>query len=158
MGQAFDRTGLFSPAEPLVPVTQERLRAWEFRVGYNHIYTLRAYEDVDFDDLRVLAGYYLVAAAIETRKDQIEKFDGAILSRDPDSPRADAQRRIDQLTEFWRQPDGASWRRTALHDLWCSLMCSARCLGHDRCDDPYRANWLGEPRGKHAGNHTLGCR
>ena len=62
-----------------------------------------------------------MAAAIETRKDQIEKFDWAIVSRDPDSPRADAQRRIDALTEFWRHPDGetefATWLRTALHDL-----------------------------------------
>jgi HK97 family phage portal protein len=121
MGAAFDRTGLFSPAEPLVPTTQERLRTWDFPVGYNLVYTPRAYEDVGFDDLRALAEYYLVAAAIETRKDQIEKFDWAIVARDPDSPRADAQRRIDALTEFWRQPDGetefASWLRTALHDL-----------------------------------------
>src|SRR5262249_29207976 len=111
----------FSPAEPLVPATQARVRTWDFPVGYNLTYTPRSYEDVDFADLRALAEYYLVAAAIETRKDQIEKFDWAIVSRDPDSPRADAQRRIDALTEFWRHPDGetefASWLRTALHDL-----------------------------------------
>jgi hypothetical protein len=121
MGPAFDRTGLFSPAEPLVPQTRERLRTWDFPVGYNLIYTPRAYEDVGFDDLRALAEYYLVAAAIETRKDQIEKFEWAIVSRDADSPRADADRRINMLTEFWRQPDGelefSSWLRTALHDL-----------------------------------------
>ena len=121
MDPAFDRTGLFSPSEPLVPADAQRARTWDFPVGYNLVYTPRAWEDVGFDDLRALAEYYLVAAAIETRKDQIEKFEWAIVSRDPDSPRADAQRRIDQLTEFWRHPDGetefATWLRTALHDL-----------------------------------------
>jgi HK97 family phage portal protein len=121
MGPAFDRTGLFSPGEPLVPIDAQRLRTWDFPVGYNLVYTARAWEDVGFDDLRALAEYYLVAAAIETRKDQIEKFEWSIVSRDANSPRADAQRRIDALTEFWRHPDGetefASWLRTALHDL-----------------------------------------
>ena len=100
MGPAFDRTGLFSPGEPLVPIDAQRLRTWDFPVGYNLVYTPRAWEDVGFDDLRALAEYYLVAAAIETRKDQIEKFEWSIVSRDADSPRADAQRRIDALTEF----------------------------------------------------------
>jgi HK97 family phage portal protein len=121
MDAAFDRTGLFSPGQPLVPADPQRLRTWNFPVGANLVYTPRAWEDVGFDDLRALAEYYLVAAAIETRKDQIEKFDWAIVSRDGDSPRSDAQRRIDALTEFWRHPDGetefASWLRTALHDL-----------------------------------------
>jgi HK97 family phage portal protein len=59
--------------------------------------------------------------AVETRKDQIENFDWAIVNRDPDSPRVGARRRIDALTEFWRHPDGetefATWLRLALHDL-----------------------------------------
>jgi HK97 family phage portal protein len=121
MDPAFNRTGLFSPGEPLVPADAQRARTWDFPVGYNLVYTPRAWEEVGFDDLRALAEYYLVAAAIETRKDQIEKFDWAIVSRDADNPRSDAQRRIDKLTEFWRRPDGetefASWLRTALHDL-----------------------------------------
>jgi HK97 family phage portal protein len=121
MDPAFDRTALFSPNEPLVPADAQRLRTWDFPVGYNLVYTPRSWEDVGFDDLRALAQYYLVAAAIETRKDQIEKFEWAIVSRDPESPRADAERRIDALTEFWRHPDGetefATWLRMALHDL-----------------------------------------
>jgi HK97 family phage portal protein len=118
---AFDRTGLFSPGEPLVPADRERLRTWQFPVGYNLVYTPRSWEDVGFEELRALSTYYLVAAAIETRKDQIEKFEWSITSRDPDSPRNDAARRIAALTEFWRHPDGetefATWLRTALHDV-----------------------------------------
>jgi HK97 family phage portal protein len=121
MDPAFDRTGLFSPGEPPVPADRERLRAWQFPVGYNLVYTPRSWEDVGFEELRALAKYYLVAAAIETRKDQIEKFEWVIVNRDPDGPRAGARRRIDELTEFWRHPDGetefSTWLRTALHDL-----------------------------------------
>jgi HK97 family phage portal protein len=120
-GPAFDRTGLFSPGEPLVPNDAQRTRTWNFPVGYNLVYSPRAWEGVGFEELRALATYYLVAAAIETRKDQIEKFDWAIVNRNPSSPRAGAQRRIETLTDFWRHPDGktefASWLRTALHDV-----------------------------------------
>jgi HK97 family phage portal protein len=121
MDPAFDRTGLFSPGEPLVPADAQRTRTWNFPVGHNRVYTPRAWEAVGFEELRALSTYYLVAMAIETRKDQIEKFGWAIVNRDPSSPRAGAQRRIDELTEFWRHPDGrtefASWLRTALHDV-----------------------------------------
>jgi HK97 family phage portal protein len=117
----FDRTGLFSPGEPLIPSEAQYTRTWNFPVGYNLVYTPRAWEEVGFEELRALATYYLVAAAIETRKDQIEKFEWAIVNRDPSSPRADADRRIEKLTDFWCHPDGktefASWLRVALHDL-----------------------------------------
>jgi HK97 family phage portal protein len=119
--RVFEPTGLFSPGQPLVPVDQERLRTWQFPVGYNLVYTPRSWEEVGFAELRALAEYYLVAMAIETRKDQIEKFEWAIVSRDPDSPRSDADRRIAALTEFWNHPDGdtpfATWLRTAVHDV-----------------------------------------
>ena len=108
--------------EPLVPMDAQRLRVRDFNVGENLVYTPRSWTSVGFDDLRMLAKYYLVAAAIETRKDQIEKFDWSIVSRDPDSPRADAQRRIDELTEFWRHPDGdlefATWLRRRSTTFW----------------------------------------
>jgi Phage portal protein len=121
MDPAFDRTGLFSPNQPLVPADSQRTRVWDFPVGYNLVYTPRSWEPVSFEELRALSLYYLVAAAIETRKDQIEKFEWAIVSRDPDSPRAGADKRIAALTEFWRHPDEktefASWLRVALHDL-----------------------------------------
>lgn len=121
MDATFDSTGLFSPGEPLVPADREPARTWNFPVGYNRVYTPRAWEEVGFDDLRALSRYYLVAMAVETRKDQIEKYDWAIVSRDPSSPRTGTQRRIDALTELWRHPDGetpfATWLRTALHDV-----------------------------------------
>jgi HK97 family phage portal protein len=118
---AFDSSGLFSPGEPLVPADRQRARSWNFPVGYNLVYTPRAWEEVGFQELRALSTYYLVAMAIETRKDQIEKFDWAIVSRDPSSPCAGVRKRIDALTDFWRHPDGetefATWLRTALHDV-----------------------------------------
>jgi HK97 family phage portal protein len=121
MDPAFDSTGLFSPGEPLVPADRERLRTWQFPIGYNLVYRPRSWEDVGFEELRALARYYLVAMAVETRKDQIERFDWAIVSRGADGRHSDAQRRIDTLTEFWRYPDGetpfATWLRSALHDL-----------------------------------------
>jgi HK97 family phage portal protein len=121
MDSAFNTTGLFSPGEPLVPADRRRLRTWQFPVGYNLVYWPRSWEEVGFGELKALSTYYLVAMAVETRKDQIEKFDWAIVSRDPDSPKGDAARRIAALTDFWRHPDGetpfATWLRTALHDV-----------------------------------------
>jgi HK97 family phage portal protein len=120
-GSAFDPTGLFSPGAPLVPTDWQRARIWDFPVGYNLVYTPRAWEEVGFEELRALARYYLVAMAVETRKDQIEQFEWTIVSRDPTSPRADAARRIAALTDFWRRPDGetefSTWLRVAIHDV-----------------------------------------
>jgi len=59
--------------------------------------------------------------AIETRKDQIEKLNWVIRSRDERCPARDALERIANLTEFWRKPDGdqpfATWLRELLEDL-----------------------------------------
>jgi HK97 family phage portal protein len=58
---------------------------------------------------------------MKTRKDQIEKRDWTIKSRNEKTPDQDAAWRIDQLTEFWRSPDGerpfATWLREALEDV-----------------------------------------
>ena len=46
--------GIFSPGYPLVPPERERVRLWDFPVGYNTIYTPRAYEPIGFHELRAL--------------------------------------------------------------------------------------------------------
>ena len=114
--------GIFSPGYPLVPPERERVRVWDFPVGYNTIYTPRSYEPIGFDELRALAdGHDITRLAIETRKDQIEKLEWTIKSRNEQYPAADAAARIVRLTEFWRQPDGeqpfATWLREALEDV-----------------------------------------
>jgi hypothetical protein len=114
--------GIFSPGYPLVPPEPERVRLWDFPVGWNTIYTPRAYEPVGFEELRALAeNHDITRLAIETRKDQIEKLEWSIKSRDEKNPASDAPRRIDAVTEFWRSPDSdqpfASWLREALEDV-----------------------------------------
>jgi HK97 family phage portal protein len=114
--------GIFSPAYPLVPPEPERVRLWDFPVGYNTIYTPRSYEPIGFDELRALAeSHDITRLAIETRKDQIEKLEWTIKSRNERNPAADAPSRIERLTEFWLRPDGeqpfATWLREALEDV-----------------------------------------
>jgi HK97 family phage portal protein len=114
--------GIFSPGYPLVPQERERIRLWDFPVGHNTIYTPRAYEPVGFAELRALAeNHDITRLAIETRKDQIEKLDWTIRPRDQREPCGDQWRRIREVTEFWRKPDGeqpfASWLREALEDV-----------------------------------------
>jgi HK97 family phage portal protein len=114
--------GIFSPSYPLVPVDPERVRVWDYPVGYNYIYTPRSYEPIGFAELRALAqNHDLTRLAIETRKDQIEKLDWSIKPRDEKSPGPNADSRIKTLTEFWRHPDGerpfGSWLREALEDV-----------------------------------------
>ncbi len=119
---AFGPGGIFGPGEPLAPPEPERLRAFDFPVGINYTYTPRSQEPISFADLRGLAdGHDITRLAIETRKDQIEKLDWTIKPRDEKNAAADADKRIEALTEFWRRPDGendfATWLRLALEDM-----------------------------------------
>ncbi len=114
--------GSFSPGYPLEPTERERVRLWDFPVGYNTVYTPRSYEAIGFNELRALAeSHDITRLAIETRKDQIEKLDWTIKSRNENYPASDAASRIERLTEFWRKPDGeqpfATWLREALEDV-----------------------------------------
>jgi hypothetical protein len=61
--------GIFSPSYPLVPPESERVRLWDFPVGYNTIYTPRSYEAIGFDELRALAeSHDITRLAIEIGK------------------------------------------------------------------------------------------
>lgn len=113
---------IFAPGYPLVPPDREAVRLWDFPVGYNTIYTPRSFEAIGFEELRALADSHdITRLAIETRKDQIEKLDWRIKSRNEKSPASQARARIDRLTEFWRRPDSenpfATWLRQALEDV-----------------------------------------
>jgi hypothetical protein len=114
--------GLFAPGYPLPPVEPERLRALDYPVGYNYIYTPRSFEPIGFAELRALAqNHDITRLCIETRKDQIEALDWSIKPRDERNPKAGAEKRADALTEFWRCPDGnndfATWLRIWLEDV-----------------------------------------
>src|ERR1700738_125116 len=79
--------GIFSPSYPLAPTQPEPVRLWDFPVGYNTIYSPRSYEAIGFDELRTLAeSHDITRLAIETRKDQIEKLEWTINSRNEKNP------------------------------------------------------------------------
>ena len=131
--------GIFSPGYPLVPPERERVRVWDFPVGYNTIYTPRSYEPIGFYELRGLAeNHDITRLAIETRKDQIEKLDWAIRPRNEKRREADVHERVAKLTEFWRKPDGeqpfATWLRELLEDLLV-LDAPALELRHNRAGE-----------------------
>jgi hypothetical protein len=118
----FGNGGIFGPGVPLAPVSPEELRVWDYPVGVNYTYTPRAQEPITFAALRALADNHdITRLAIETRKDQIEKLEWAIVPRDEKNPPKDADARIAILTEFWRFPDGerdfATWLRESLEDM-----------------------------------------
>jgi HK97 family phage portal protein len=122
--------GIFSPGYPLVPPERERVRVWDFPVGYNTIYTPRGYEPTGFHELRALAeNHDITRLVIETRKDQIEKLEWEIRPRNEHKPTTDVSARIAALTEFWRKPDAeqpfGTWLRELLEDL---LVLDAPCL------------------------------
>jgi HK97 family phage portal protein len=113
---------IFSPGIPLAPPQPERTRVFDFPVGINTITAPRAYEPVSFTELRALADAHdSTRLATETRKDQIEKLDWAIKSKNARRPTADAHSRAERLAQFWRRPDGerpfATWLRALLEDL-----------------------------------------
>ena len=98
--------GIFSPSYPLVPPERERVRLWDFPVGYNTTYTPRSYEPIGFDELRALTeSHDITRLAIETRKDQIEKLEWTIKSRDDRNPggRSSTHRAVDRVLAYARR-------------------------------------------------------
>lgn len=114
--------GIFGPGEPLVPVEPEKTRLWDFPVGWNYIYTPRAYEPIGFAELRALAeNHDITRLAIETRKDQIEALGWQVVPKNPDAAEEKDDLRIAAATAFLERPDGerpfATWLRDALEDV-----------------------------------------
>jgi hypothetical protein len=113
--------GRFSPGTPLQPTDPQPLRAWDFPAGVNTTITPRAYESFSFAELRAFAQVEAVRLAIETRKDQLERMDWQVKTKDGRKPRGDAEDRIRQATRFFDKPDGehhfATWLRMLAEDL-----------------------------------------
>jgi hypothetical protein len=115
--------GVFSPGLPLAPVSgQQDVRALDFNVGVNTNITPRSGfgEIHSFASLRAYSNVELVRLAIETCKDQIERLDWKVKSRDgKKSGKADS--RIGVLEKFFRKPDGvtpfSTWLRLLMEDL-----------------------------------------
>jgi len=119
--------GIFSPGIPLAPPQPERTRVFDFPVGINTITAPRAYEPVSFTELRALADAHdLTRLAIETRKDQIEKLDWAIKSKNARRPTADAHSRAERLAQFWRRPMASARLRPGCARSSRIFSCSMR--------------------------------
>lgn len=121
----------FGPLKPMTPIAPPQVagRAWDFPPGYNLSQTARAYEPIGFGMLRALAeSYDLLRLVLETRKDQLCRLGWSIHPKGFDAKRKSSkikdadQAKIDELTKFWKRPDGQntwrSWLRTGLEDLW----------------------------------------
>ncbi len=110
-----------SPNQPLLPIAQEvKGRTWDFPVATNLDYT-RVYKGgPTFVQLRGLAeNYDILRLCIETRKDQLENLNWVIKPRDRKDKAA--QKKIDEITEFFQYPDKynswRSWYRMLLEDV-----------------------------------------
>jgi len=112
---------IFSPGQPLQPPDQEPVRVWDFPVGVNTTITPRAAEPFGFAHLRAFSNVELVRLAIETRKDQLESLHWRLNPRDGVAATPGLAARTQQITQFWRRPDGvhpfATWLRLAIEDL-----------------------------------------
>lgn len=111
--QGVEPGGWMSPGQPLPPMAQEtaRGRAFDFPVAINLNQSPRSMEATSFQTMRNLAdGYDLLRLIIETRKDQLSKFNWKV---GPIDPEKDEDDRCKKLRDFLRYPDREhSW------DIW----------------------------------------
>lgn len=122
--------GVFmGPGQPLQPAAQEGAwgRQFDYSWGTNLAFTPRAQEPISFTQLRQLAdGYDLIRLLIETRKDQMVKFQWSIMPRD-DTKKPDD--RCVQFTNFLQFPDKRhnwqTWLRGLLEEM---LVVDAACV------------------------------
>ena len=113
-------TGMFSPGLPLVPSDPQPVRALDFDVGANTVFSPRSGTPFSFGELRGFANVEPVRLAIETAKDQIERLDWRIRPR-CEAHAGGADPDVARLTRFFARPDGttpfATWLRAMLEDL-----------------------------------------
>ena len=112
--------GAFSPGMPLAATDPQPVRILDFASGYNLQQRPRSYEAFGFPALRAFSNVEMVRLAIETRKDQVERFDWrvkkiGVRKSDPNDPG------IKAATKFFSKPDGdldfVTWLRAVLEDL-----------------------------------------
>lgn len=112
--------GMFSPGLPLTPPDPQPVRAIDFDVGANSVFSPRAGTPFSFAELRGFANVEPVRLAIETAKDQIERLDWSIRRRS-DAHASASDPDVARLTRFFERPDGATpfatWLRALLEDL-----------------------------------------
>ena len=136
----------FGPLNPLSPIAPPDVagRRFDFPAGYNIATRPRAYEPINFQELRGFADAYdLLRLVIETRKDQMERQRWRIKPRDPTSKHrsasidADMGARVAALERFFQKPDGVTrwktWLRSLLEDMFvidaATLYCRRTRLG-----------------------------
>lgn len=121
----------FTPGQPIAPVAPSGTepRRIDYPVGYNYVYTPRAYEQISAAQLRTLADSYdLMRLVIETRKDQVcrlpWRFRVKPKSDEPPNKHAERNRedpRIPLLEEFFKKPNRENtmrqWTRMLLEDM-----------------------------------------
>jgi HK97 family phage portal protein len=138
----------FGPRQPMHPIAPPEVagRSWDYISGYNLATFPRAYEEIDFKTLRMLASSYdPVRLIIERRKDQLcrvpwtirVKHEGA---KRPGSSALSPQTRglIKDVTEFFKYPAAnlsyRSWLRMLLDDVLIldapSLFCERDSIGN----------------------------
>lgn len=120
----------FGPGQPLQPSAQEQAhgRQFDYPFAVNTQQQPRANEAVSFGQLIGLADNYdLLRLVIETRKDQIEKLDTAVVKRMPagspkPKPGAPIDPRIAAIEAFLKTPDREHswgvWLRAFLEDMF----------------------------------------
>ena len=120
-GAAMWSSGVFSPGAPPTPPDPQPVRALDFNVGANTVWTPRASAPFGFAELRAFANVELVRLAVETCKDQLERLDWRIKPVDARAAGSADPARIATLQRFFARPDGATpfaaWLRPALEDL-----------------------------------------
>lgn len=108
---------MFGAGTPIQPPDPQPIRPYDLEPGQNLNYKPRALEPFSFPDLRRFANVELVRLAIETRKDQIERLDWRVKSRDEKKPENGWEDRRKRAEAFLRRPDGINEFHTWLREL-----------------------------------------
>jgi hypothetical protein len=141
----------FGPLQPLIPFAPKEAagRQREYQIGENAVLRTRETGRPSVALLRAFAeNCDIVRLIIETRKDQVEGLEWEIVARDNDKkpkPGAKPDPRIEELTKFFRKPDGQHrwgvWIRALLEDMF---VCDAMALMkvRDRVDRLHSLLWM----------------
>lgn len=118
----------FSPLQPVQPTAPSnyRPRQFAYNPGANLIWQPKADEGYGFDLLRVLADSWdLLRIALEMKKDEIQdvEFDIRLRRVEGESgadykKRAQGNKQLQDVIQFWRKPDGRhTWKQ------WLRMLC-----------------------------------
>lgn len=122
----FTGNGWFNPGVPVELVAPEGMepREYDYQTGVNLQFAPRSDAAVQFPTLREMSRQTTTRLAIETRKNQLDRFDWTIKPKDADADKDAAKRdpRIKEVTERLRKPDRRlpwkTWLRKIVEDLF----------------------------------------